>query len=224
MSNNERVTKRNGIDYAHVTTIIGDVLRMKQLEQWRGRVGNQVADNKMKKGANAGTRLHKASVFIGTTTPDIPTELDPYESFLIEVLTLWHTENVEEVLGVEEMVFNDRYKYCGTLDKRIILRGDGKRVTTADLKTGAGIYPSTRMQTAAYREVTGDSKRIAIHLDQKDIGADEIETWRSGKPADRLMIVKKRIKVHKYFTPAEHKADFNAFLCCRSIYQWLKTT
>ena len=210
-------------DYPRVTEIIGNVLRMKQLEQWRGRIGNEMADAKMKKGATSGTRLHKASVFIGTAIPNIPIELDKTDSFLIEVLELWHKENVEEVLSVEETVYNDRYKYKGTLDKRIRLKGDKTRVTTADLKTGAGIYPGTRMQTAAYREVTGDAKRIAIHLDQKEVTEEEIHNWNTATKQDKLKIVKKRIKVHKWFKQTEHKADFNAFLCCRSIYQWLKT-
>jgi len=184
--------------YPSVTTIIEAVLRMKQVEIWRGRVGNMVADQKMKIGVEKGTRLHKASVFIGTDTPDIPMDLNETEKELIDLVEEWHNDYVLEVISAEEELYSDRYKFAGTVDKRVRMRGDKVKTTTIDIKTGKGIWPGHYLQTAAYQYMANDHRRIILHIDQ----------------------VNMTVKGHEL---ENHKADFNAFLCCRTMYEWLLT-
>jgi hypothetical protein len=54
------------------------------------------------------------------------------------------------VLMVEQVVYHERHRYAGTLDRLYLLR-DGRRVI-ADFKTGSSVDGAYRLQQMAYQE------------------------------------------------------------------------
>jgi hypothetical protein len=114
----------------------------------------------------------------------------------------WFRLMVGEVIAVEETVYNDRYKYAGTLDFRSILKGD-RLPATCDIKSG-NYYDAAycKMQTAAYKNGDGVVSDRRLIIDIGHIRADGMPT------------------IYEY---KNHASDFDAFLWTRGIYNWLKT-
>jgi len=190
---------KDGQSYPSVTTIVGTVLRKPFLEKWRGEVGNHVADKRRDEAGEHGKNVHLACGLIMKGVQGIPLDLPKLHEEQVEAFHTWHNLAVDEVVSVEETIYNKKYGYAGTLDERAILKGD-KTPAIIDLKTGAFDENHNRMQTAAYRN--GDDidafRRIIVDLKQ----------LKNGMP-----------KIHEF---KDHTADFNAFLWALGIFNWKK--
>jgi hypothetical protein len=94
--------------------------------------------------ADIGTRVHRlVEQLARNTEPEVtPAEapyVDAYRGFLATFRPRF--------LAVEEMVASLRQGYAGTLDAIAVIDGD---TWLLDVKTGAGLYPETALQLAAY--------------------------------------------------------------------------
>lgn len=118
-------------------------------------------------GRDRGTALHLATQLIDEGDLD-RSSLDPfivggvaaYERFLAEMGPV--------ILTTEEPVEHAAYRYCGTLDRRILLpyAGDGMRPTVLDIKRGgpASWHP---IQLAAYAHCfPGPLARANLYLSE----------------------------------------------------------
>ena len=188
---------KNDLKYPSVTTIIGDILRKPFLEKWRGDVGNREANRRRDEAGEHGKMIHNACGLAMRGHQAIPLELSDIEVAQIDAFERWHNLAVEEVLAVEERVFNGIYVYAGTLDERAILKGD-TIPTIIDLKTGHFDEDACRMQTGAYREGDGIEAHRRIIVDLKNL--------KDGLP-----------KIHEF---KDHGQDYQAFLWALSIYNW----
>jgi len=197
--NGKRVYPRDGQRYDSVTTIIGEVLRSRWLEKWRGDVGNRIADKKRDAGAKRGTSVHQACVLVGTDTPEIPLPLPDEQELQVEAFNRWYDLCVEETLDTETTIFNVKYGYAGTYDKRVIIKGD-KLPTIIDIKSGVVDAARCKLQLSAYRGGDGVVSHRRIIVDLKNIKSDGLPT------------------IHEYL---DHASDFNAFLSIVGVYRWL---
>ncbi len=195
-----------GQEYVRVTEVMS-VIRKKELEVWRGNIGNEEADRILLEAQDTGTRVHLAceEILKGITTGfDIrirDLDLQGIEIKMVENFQGWVNRNVKGVILLEEVVFSEKFRYAGRLDALVFLR-DGKEVLI-DIKTTGAIYDEVALQLAAYKEalkemeiVGDDCRRMCVRLDKKT-GSLEI----------------------REFTGTQ---DFQAFLCCLGIYNWLK--
>lgn len=198
----------DGKKYPRVTSIL-NVIRKQELENWRGDVGNEVADEKLATSQDTGTRIHSACEDIleqidaeveAPKIRDIETYPENEQCMLFNFLG-WAIKNVEEVIILEKVVYHPVHCYAGRVDWVLKLRGQNLP-TLFDLKTSAAIYPEVALQLAAYKEALKALKlidncgRMCLRLDKKD-GQVEV----------------------KEFTGTQ---DFNVFLCALGIYRWKK--
>ena len=188
---------KNDLKYPSVTTIVGAILRKPFLEKWRGDVGNREADRRRDEAGEHGKNVHRACGLVMQGVVAIPFDLPPLHEEQVDAFKLWHDLAVEEVISIEETIFNDMYGYAGTLDERAILKGD-RLPTVIDLKTGHIDEDHCRMQTAAYR--SGDS----VPSDRRLIV--DLKNLKDGLP-----------KIHEY---KDHGGDFQAFLYALSLFKW----
>jgi hypothetical protein len=187
--------------YPGVTAVIGQTLRMPQLERWRGRVGNEMADTRRDEAAAFGTQVHAACELVMEGVEDIPIEVEARFLAAVDAYQEWHQKNVAQVLGVELPVVNATYQYGGTIDLYAILVGE-EFPATIDLKTSAGIYAGHHMQTAAYQacdRIDRRGRRLIVHLDK-------------GHPG-RLKVVESH----------DFEQDFGAFQSCLYLYRYLRS-
>lgn len=114
--------------------------------------------------------------------------IQAWEAFLLETNA--------QIEAIEQRVYNDKYRYAGTLDR--IVRLDGKLVIL-EIKTGL-LYPSYKWQTAAYQEAFNEGR-----MDEKATG--------------RLAV---QLKVDGKYHLEWHKsgADFDAFKGALAITNW----
>ena len=113
-------------------------------------------------------------------------------------------DHVNEIVYVEQTVFNNLHGYAGTVDLICRLNDDDNRLAVVDWKTGS-IRPSHAMQLAAYAE----ARRTYID-----------DTWRSLGPPDVMLAVQLRddstYRVHPCYPSA---TLFSAFLAHLTIMQ-----
>jgi hypothetical protein len=111
--------------------------------------------------ASMGTRVHALAESVARGQEvELTDEERPFIAAYQQFLKEWEPT----YLAAEEMVASMTYRYAGTLDAIVAMAGD---VWCLDTKTGAGVYPDTALQLAAYSGAEfigrpGDTKRYSI--------------------------------------------------------------
>ena len=95
-----------------------------------------------------------------------PTTLQPEPLTLVEweclmTFVAWFEETKPEVIGFEFTVWNEKYRYAGTVD---LLCKIGRRHWLIDFKTSASIWPSMRLQVSAYRHTPTIPRRCSLGI------------------------------------------------------------
>ena len=91
---------------------------------------------------------------------DVLTELTVDEYEAVMSFHAWYNETNPEILGVEEVAYNEEYDYAGTLD---LIARIGDKVWVIDLKTSQQVWPEHELQISAYRHTeVGKSHAGAI--------------------------------------------------------------
>jgi hypothetical protein len=201
----------DGFPYVRVSTIT-NMIRKESLEQWRGSVGNEAADERMHLGATFGRRLHAGFQAFATNptaghwAPSLDPDLEPFaEAFL----GWWHS-HVARVIGAELFLVSHQHGYAGTADLVARLT-EGRGLAIVDWKSGSAHPrgnpapdPAWRLQLAAYAEAYAES--------------------HGEYPARRLVVQTPRTQpgslyVHE-FAAAHQARDFGAFRAYLHCYHW----
>ena len=118
--------------------------------------------------------------------------VDPANLGHLEAWRKFKVESGIKILAIEERVYNDMYRYAGTLDRRVMYQG---WESVIDIKTGNS-YPWHPIQTAAYAMALGKgvarfsvylsdsgSYKLVEHTDKNDqlvfMAAIRLADWRS---------------------------------------------
>lgn len=194
------------------TGIIGKAINKPHLVAWIEKLGQVEANRVRDASALLGTRVHSVveSINLGTHRYrpdgelDVDDDLRPYADAYME----WFQSEVVEVVGAETPLYSEEHWYAGTADGILLLRGR-THPTLADLKTSKGDYPHDEwgLQCVAYQVAALESlglvttSRMVIHM-----------------PSDRPG------KLFPIEIPqATAAADWQAFLHCRGIYEWIQS-
>lgn len=195
-----RFYKVDGERYVSVTTVLG-ILEKSGLAQWRGAVGNQEADRVAKEAADYGTAIHALveQINLGNRGP-----FGEPDDTVVKAYIDWYDEHVDHVVGAERLCISRRWKYAGTADGVLVLRGD-KTVTIVDFKTSKTDLAQREwgLQLAAY----------ALALEEEDVYATRRIILRMPKAAPGAL--------HVLEIPEDDlERDQRAFLNCLKIWQW----
>lgn len=186
-----------------VTSVIHEVLRSPQLEEWFKRVGRE-ADEIRDEAADFGKRVHAGMAAHTTGARLMPLDLSDEWMVTVEAGRRWIDENLDEVYATEEPIASGRYGYAGKPD--IYGRRIGRKTPCiVDYKTTRDLYWSHRFQTAAYRRAAS-------------------ETY-GDRPAERIVLLFSKDEPGKV-TPhilTHHDADFAGFGYCLGLYGVLHT-
>lgn len=163
-----------------VTTILKVLSKGPRLEGW---LKNQVRDywrEAIKSGRTDIDQIHKDSWSASTkalkAAGDIGTNLHEYGECFLKGLPLpalltdeakrcadafhdWHASHKIKLLASERFVLSQEHYYAGTCD--LIAEIDGE-YCVGDFKTGSGIYPDMRFQTAAYQNAIQEEKGVRV--------------------------------------------------------------
>jgi len=185
-----------------VTTVKG-IIGHPYLQQWRGRVGNEQANQVTNDAALYGQAIHDFTAImdmtgggleiIGTPPAEMYTQLSNY--------IVWRDRSVQEIVEVEKVVYSLAYGYAGKLDRVWVLKGD-TLPSVGDIKTGT-IRNIDRAQTAAYAQAYTE-------MTNRSIG-------RRGLVGVSRKTGKVRFKAH------DDPGDFQGFLTLLAAYRWLES-
>lgn len=164
-----------GNEYPSVTGIVG-LIGKEKIDQWKEKVGEEVANKISKRAATRGTLIHEncENYILGKELTFSQFQQEEYRMFknLLPVL-----ESLEEIHAMESVLYSDKFRYAGTVD--LIARVDGE-LAVLDWKTSSGYkkeedIPNYFTQCAAYAyafwEMTGIAiPKIVIAMTTEDFG------------------------------------------------------
>ena len=120
----------DGNYYPSVTTALSYLSR-KGIQEWRNRVGHEVANKIGNEAARAGTAVHNVAEKYVLNDPTWKDAMPiPVEKF--NTIRPYLDENVDEIYGIELQMYSDQLKTAGTAD--LICKYDGTP-TVLDFKT-----------------------------------------------------------------------------------------
>ena len=205
--NNDRFYPINGKEYVSVTTVLS-VLRKEGLEYWRGKVGNEKADQISNEAKDTGKLVHeilerhlKGEQIVSESYP-IPIRK------CLSAFRVWEKKNKFKVLKTEQLVWSDKYEYAGTFDALGTL--DGK-LTIIDFKTSKQIWPDYGLQLSAYK--------FAEEERAKDYATKSKISWASAAPIEQQLIVRLD-KETGVLETQEFNDDFEVFLGALKLWKW----
>lgn len=178
------------------------------------------------KGADTGSEAHSAvETFLKGN--DINQLLSPEASKAYEGFKAWYNGLVDRSpIGVERVVYSEKYDYCGTYDS--LLRINGK-VYLCDLKTSnpsrtapEGVYPEAFIQLGAYLQAYNEEREYL-----KDVmSAEQLEA--NYPLVDDVMVIscKKDGRVHTktgFEVGLSMSSATNLWLGVHTVYNGMET-
>jgi len=214
----KRFYKINDKLYPSVTTIIHSILRRYELEQWRGRIGNEKADEILEWTSDFGFTFHKIcedyinhcliSEFPEYTLQTFPildyTDRQDWQFILKKMLVLFDdflNKYVLDIWEVEKIVYSEKYQYAGTLDLLVTMADN--TLTLIDIKTSNQIHKEFLLQLAAYKyayqEMTGKriKKLLILNIPRSD--NPKIKTYELQNPKLAFDLFKSCLFIFKNF-------------------------
>lgn len=185
-----------------VTTVLS-VIRKPGLEYWRGKHGNEEADNLLHEAGDLGSYVHDLCEMVNRGEPWEQRSPNSDIWCMVNAYQEWFSANVRSVARVEEVVANEVYRYAGRLDLEARLKGD--RATAAiDIKTGKTVYPDTALQLSAYvealaREGKKPKRRLVVHLDKAAPGKLTIKEYAADKHDRDYRMFLYALELYRYF-------------------------
>lgn len=181
-----------------------------------------------KEAADFGTKIHdwcekyiKAKI-LGSGLPEMPE--DKAVQIGVNAFLEWENEHKIKFISSERPVYSKKYHYVGTLD--IEAKIDG-HLCLVDLKSSNALYNSVNLQTAAYRaadEEESDRKyhgRWAVRLAKETEDEYRARMDKKGREGNGYKVFEAKFLDEK---KTDFKRDFNAFLACKTLYDFEKET
>jgi hypothetical protein len=111
------------------------------------------------------------------------------EYFCLMTFTEWFAETKPDVIDYEYTVWNERYRYAGTVDLKCRLNIDGyKYVWIIDVKTSPHIWPSQELQVSAYKHADTESKTTKLGILQVGYKANKSKKYKFTPVADKFQL------------------------------------
>jgi hypothetical protein len=154
--------------------------------------------------ADIGTRVHALAESMARGEAIQPTDEErPFVVAYRRFMEEWQPR----YLAIEDMVASLEYRYAGTLDAIVEMAGG---TWMLDVKTGAGVYPETSLQLAAYSFADfigrpADPKRYVI------------------PPITAYAVLHLRPEGYEVVPYDVTPRTFEAFLHARSLFEWRET-
>lgn len=148
-----------------VTWIVSKYPKDERFTSWVGRVGNEAAREAKESGGEKGSKVHQAiSVLLAGGSVNFqesmfenrdgePEELNAKEVSCVYWFAEWFKATRPEVIAFDFTVWNEKWRYAGTVDLYCRIRGKNGAWTPyiVDFKVSPNIYPSYELQVSAYK-------------------------------------------------------------------------
>jgi len=130
-----------------------------------------------------------------------PEPLTPKEYFCLMTYCQWFEEESPIILDFEYTVWNERYRYAGTVDLKCRLKStEYKVVHLIDIKTSPRIWPSMKIQLSSYKHADSSlTKGSRLGILQVGYEANKIKKWKyTAVPDDfKLFLAARKIWVEE---------------------------
>lgn len=123
---------------------------------------------------DGGTLNYEVSSF--TNRDGAEDTLSPSEWECLMSFKEWFEETKPEVLDAEYTVWNERYRYAGTIDLKVLIDGV---VWIIDVKTSSNIWPTFELQLSAYKHADPHApKGVRLAILQVGYSRNKKKKWK----------------------------------------------
>lgn len=182
-----------GKEYPRVSTILSLIPRP-QLEQWKQRVGEEEAERIGRETAEYGELVHAVTAAHDAGEMKVVEHMLDKHPVLVPEWAAWFDwvdRYVKKWVEVEIIVWSDRLRVAGRVDRVGVMKGDSEP-SIVDIKTGR-LYPEAGLQMMLYREMYNEKakrkarRRIAVSLPRREPG--ELKVKEYNNEGDRKKVI-----------------------------------
>ena len=218
----------DGLWYPRVTAIVGMKAKPGLYKFYAEQESFEAGEAIKTKSAEEGTLTHDTvEAILRGESPAVPETIEPVIAAFFNFLN----GNKVEAKLIEERLISKRHQYSGTMDVLAEING---RLGVLDIKTSYSIFRDYGIQTSAYVEALNERKslpnltRWILRLDQsqKCLQCPAVLRTKGGNIKIRG---EKTFCNHRWgemIGEAElkelppYQKDFNAFLACKTLWEW----
>lgn len=158
----------------------------------------------------SGGTVSMDDAFINPSTNEME-PLSPHEYLCLMSLVEWAEEEKPEIIGLEESVWNERYRYGGSRDIKCRVKSDDyKYVWVVDVKTSQNLWATHICQVSAYKHADGerDVKRLGIL--QLGYMRNKHKHWKFTRVNDEfpLFLAARKIWEHERGDEKPHQREY----------------
>jgi hypothetical protein len=173
----------NNVEYPRVSDIIS-VIERKEIREWKERVGKEEAEKIAKETSEYGTMVHDVTMWNDMNKMKKVEKMIKEKEWLIPHWIAWFdwvNEYVEKIHHVELVVWSEKLKCAGRIDRVMTIKGD-KKPSIVDIKTG-NLYDDIGIQLAGYKELYNEkynpkvNRIIAVSLPRKNPGHLQVKDY-----------------------------------------------
>lgn len=180
------VYRVNGVIVPGVTTVLS------QIDTYEG-----IPESTLEYASERGQAVHRATQLWDEDDLDLAT-VDPIIKPYLDAWVQFRGDTGFVVTAAEQIVYSERHRYCGTLDRQGLLDGEP---CVVDIKAVAVVSPVTALQTAAYCEAARTDRRL--------------------KGARRAAVQLRRDGTYRW-TEYDQGTDLSVFLSLLQLWNWRK--
>ncbi len=177
----------NRLFYPRLSTIVGSRPNP-FIEKWRKRVGEEEAQRISDETSEWGTKIHLVTTYSDLKKwKKMEAMVKEDESLLMPLLTWqeWVKEYIKEWIKIETVVWSNKLKVAGTIDRVGVMKGD-RKLSIHDIKTGS-LWDEIGIRLYGYRLMWNERNRkkvercVAIQLPRNDPGELKVKEYSNGK-------------------------------------------
>lgn len=155
--------------------------------------------------ASGGTFSLQHSEFENPTTHQSET-LNCAECHCVMTFAEWWNLERPEVIAIEQSVWNERYRYAGTIDLKCRLRSTNYNpIHVIDLKTSPNVYPEMELQVSAYKHADPTLPKSGVKLGILQVGytRNKKQQYKYTEVPDRFPLFLAAYKIWKHETAGQ---------------------
>ena len=185
-----------------VSWIVNFYPKGEEFVRWVAKHGWDEAEQIKNAGGRRGSKVHQAINYIvrgGTVTISMlfenpktgaMEELDADEYFCVMTFIDWCEKEKPQWIDAEYTVWNEYYRYAGTVDLKCRLKSTKYRVVhIIDVKTSSSVWPSMELQVSAYKHADPDApKSTQLGILQVGFKKNKKQKWRYTAVKDQFQL------------------------------------
>jgi len=164
------------------------------IEKWKKKIGEDEAQRISNETSEWGSKVHLITAYSDLNKYKMIEDMLAEDESLLHPLLAWEdwvNKYIKKWVAIEKIVWSNKLKVAGKLDRVGIMRGD-KRLSLCDLKTGS-LWDDVGIRLYGYRFMWNERNRrkvercLAIQLPRNEPGELKVKEYSEGNYKEKFI-------------------------------------